>query len=60
MAHIPVLQPPGRRDAVHANLVDGEITDLSHSAAIWIATGRVVHALGLDGACAILPSAPAV
>jgi hypothetical protein len=46
MARIPVLQTPGRKDAVIR-------------AAIWIATGHVVHALGL-GACAILPSAVAV
>jgi hypothetical protein len=60
MARIPVLQPPGRQDAVHANFDDGEITDLTYSAATWIASGRAVHALRLDGACAILPSAVAV
>jgi hypothetical protein len=47
MARIPVLQTPGRQDAVIR-------------AATWIATGHVVDALGLDGVCAILPSAVAV
>jgi len=60
MARIPVLQPPGRQDAVQANFDDGEITDLTHGAATWMATGGMVHALGLDGACSNLPSAVAV
>jgi alkylhydroperoxidase family enzyme len=30
---------------------DGEIVDLSYSVTTWIASGRFVHVLGLDGAC---------
>jgi alkylhydroperoxidase family enzyme len=30
---------------------DGEIVDLSYSITTWIATGRFVHVLGLDGSC---------
>jgi len=30
---------------------DGEIVDLTYSITTWIATGRFVHVLGLDGAC---------
>ena len=60
MARIPFCSRPGGRMQCTQNLDDGEITDLTYSAATWIATGRVVHALGLDGPCAILPSAVAV
>jgi alkylhydroperoxidase family enzyme len=38
---------------LHAAYDEGEIADLTYSITTWIATGRVVHALGLDGACAI-------
>lgn len=31
----------------------GEIADLSYSITCWIATGRMVHVLGLDGSCDI-------
>ena len=40
-------------DRLHAHYDEGEIADLTYSITTWIATGRVVHALGLDGACAI-------
>jgi alkylhydroperoxidase family enzyme len=39
-------------DRLHAHFDEGEIADLTYSITTWIATGRVVHALGLDGACA--------
>jgi len=42
---------------LHAHFDEGEIADLTYSITTWIATGRVVHALGLDGACAIQKSA---
>jgi alkylhydroperoxidase family enzyme len=45
-------------DRLHAHFDAGEIADLTYSITTWIATGRVVHALGLDGACAIPASAP--
>jgi alkylhydroperoxidase family enzyme len=47
-------------DRLHANFDEGEIADLTYSITTWIATGRVVHVLGLDGACAIAPPASAV
>lgn len=47
-------------DRLHAHFDAGEIADLTYSITTWIATGRVVHALGLDGACAIQPAAVAV
>lgn len=47
-------------ERLHAQFDDGEIADLSFSIATWIATGRVVHALGLDGACAVPSSDTAV
>ena len=40
-------------DRLHAHYDEGEIADLVYSITTWIATGRVVHALGLDGACEI-------
>src|ERR1700729_3277816 len=40
-------------ERLHANFDEGEIADLTYSITTWIATGRVVHALGLDGACGI-------
>ena len=43
-------------DRLHAHFDEGEIADLTYSITTWIATGRVVHALGLDGACAIQPA----
>lgn len=47
-------------DRLHAHFDDGEIADLTYSITTWIATGRIVHALGLDGACAIQPPTVAV
>jgi alkylhydroperoxidase family enzyme len=47
-------------DRMHAHFDEGEIADLTYSITTWIATGRVVHALGLDGACAIQSSTVAV
>ena len=47
-------------DRLHAHFDEGEIADLTYSITTWIATGRVVHALGLDGACAIQPAAVGV
>jgi alkylhydroperoxidase family enzyme len=47
-------------DRMHAHFDEGEIADLTYSITTWIATGRVVHALGLDGACAIQSSAVTV
>ncbi len=46
-------------DALKANYDDGEIADLTYSINTWIATGRVVHVLDLDGACAVHPTAVA-
>jgi alkylhydroperoxidase family enzyme len=43
-------------DRLHAHFDEGEIADLTYSITTWIATGRIVHALGLDGACAIQPA----
>lgn len=42
-----------------AHYDDGEIADLTYSINTWIATGRVVHVLDLDGACAVHPTAVA-
>jgi alkylhydroperoxidase family enzyme len=36
---------------LHAHFDDGEIVDLTYSITTWIATGRFVHVLGLDGVC---------
>ncbi len=44
---------------LHAAFDEGEIADLSYSITTWIASGRMVHALGLDGACAVRPVAVA-
>jgi alkylhydroperoxidase family enzyme len=38
---------------LHAHFDEGEIADLSYSITCWIATGRMVHILGLDGSCDI-------
>ena len=38
-------------ERLHANFDEGEIADLSYSITCWIATGRMVHILGLDGSC---------
>jgi len=40
-------------DRLHAHFDEGEIADLSYSITCWIATGRMVHILGLDGSCDI-------
>ena len=32
---------------------DAEIADLTYSITTWIATGRFVHVLGIDGSCAV-------
>jgi alkylhydroperoxidase family enzyme len=42
-------------DRLKAVYDDGEIADLTYSINCWIATGRMVHVLGLDGACMIAP-----
>jgi len=42
---------------MRARFDDAEIVDLTYSITTWIATGRFVHVLGLDGACE-LPAAP--
>lgn len=47
-------------DELHAHFDEGEIADLTFSINTWIATGRIVHVLGLDGACAIHPASDAV
>jgi hypothetical protein len=57
---IPLTYDQDFWNRLHANFDDGQIVDLTYSAATWISTGRVVHALGRDGACAVLPSAVAV
>ena len=44
-------------DRLHAAFDDDEIVDLTYSITTWIATGRFVHVLGLDGSC---PTAPPV
>src|SRR5581483_9503967 len=44
-------------DRLKAQYDDGEIADLTYSINTWIATGRMVHALGLDGACMVAPAA---
>jgi alkylhydroperoxidase family enzyme len=36
---------------LNANFDEGEIVDLAYSITTWIATGRFVHVLGLDGVC---------
>lgn len=38
---------------LHACFDEGEIVDLTYSVTTWIATGRFVHVLGLDGACQV-------
>lgn len=40
---------------LHAHFDEGEIVDLTYSITTWIATGRFVHVLGLDGVCEIGP-----
>lgn len=40
---------------LHAGFADDEIVDLTYSITTWIATGRFVHVLGLDGACPTQP-----
>jgi alkylhydroperoxidase family enzyme len=42
---------------LHRLFDDGEIVDLSYSITTWIATGRFVHVLGLDGSCPTVLSA---
>lgn len=44
-------------DRLHAQYDEGEIADLTYSITCWIATGRMVHVLGLDGSCAIRAAA---
>lgn len=44
-------------DCLHAHFDEGEIADLSYSITCWIATGRMVHVLGLDGSCDIRAAA---
>lgn len=50
---IPLPNDDAFWDELHANYDDGEIADLTFSITTWIATGRLVHVLGLDGSCAI-------
>jgi alkylhydroperoxidase family enzyme len=45
---------------LHAQFSDAEIADLTYSITCWIATGRLVHVLGLDGSCSIVPASVAV
>ena len=45
-------------ERLHEHFDEGEIADLTYSITTWIATGRVVHALGLDGVCAIQSDSP--
>lgn len=40
-------------DRLNAHFDEGEIADLTYSITTWIATGRVVHVLGLDDTCAV-------
>jgi alkylhydroperoxidase family enzyme len=40
---------------MHKAYDEGEIVDLTYSITTWIATGRFVHVLGLDGACEAPP-----
>jgi alkylhydroperoxidase family enzyme len=41
---------------LQARFDDAEIVDLTYSITTWIATGRFVHVLGLDGACELDPA----
>jgi alkylhydroperoxidase family enzyme len=43
-------------ERMHARFDEGEIVDLTYSITTWIATGRFVHALGLDGVCPTQPA----
>ena len=56
LAPIPLPTDDDFWDRLHRRFDDGEIADLTYSITTWIATGRIVHALGLDGACAIHPA----
>ncbi len=56
----PLPYDDGFWERLHAQYDDGEIADLTYSITTWIATGRVVHALDLDAACAIQPASEAV
>jgi len=44
-------------ERLHAHFDEGEIADLTYSITCWIATGRMVHVLGLDGSCDIRAAA---
>lgn len=44
-------------DRLREHYAEDEIVDLTYSITTWIATGRFVHVLGLDGAC---PTEPGV
>ena len=50
---VPLPRDDAFWERLHAHFDDGEIADLTYSITTWIATGRVVHALGLDGTCEI-------
>ena len=50
----------GLWDRLHGHFDEGEIADLTFSITTWIATGRVVHVLGLDGSCEIHAGSGAV
>lgn len=53
LAPSPLPYDDGFWEHLHAHFDEGEIADLSYSITCWIATGRMVHILGLDGSCAI-------
>jgi alkylhydroperoxidase family enzyme len=40
-------------ERLHAVFDEGEVVDLTYSITCWIATGRFVHVLGLDGSCPV-------
>lgn len=43
-------------DRLNAQFSEEEVVDLTYSITTWIATGRFVHVLGLDGACVVVPA----
>ena len=53
---IPLPYDDAFWDQLKAHYDEGEIADLTYSINTWIATGRMVHALGLDGACMVAPT----
>jgi alkylhydroperoxidase family enzyme len=57
LAPSPLPLDDGFWDRLHAHFDEGEIADLTYSITCWIATGRMVHVLGLDGSCDIRAAA---